>query len=108
MEHGESIEYLPVSVNREGKYTGDALATAEQLGKLSDYVDSLLTDMARELRSGSITADPWYKSDNENTCLWCDYFSACHFDENTDEWRRSGTLKAPQFWAMLEEGGEQA
>jgi ATP-dependent helicase/nuclease subunit B len=91
---------------------GDALATAEQLGRLSDYIDRLLTGMARELRAGSIAADPWYKSDNENTCLYCDYYSACHFDESCDKWRWPAALKAPEFWARLEggaaEGGEGA
>ena len=110
MEHGGAPEYIPVTVNREGKYTGDALATAEQLGKLSAYVDRLLTGMAGELRAGSIAADPWYKSDNENTCLYCDYYSACHFDGSRDPWRYRTSLKAPEFWARLDaadtEGGE--
>ena len=112
MEHADVPEYIPVSVNRSGEYTGDSLATAEQLGMLSDYVDSLLKKMAGELRSGSIAADPWYKSDSENTCLYCDYYSACHFDEKTDAWRYRTALKAPEFWARLDrpesEGGEGA
>ena len=74
--------------------------------------DRLLTDMARELRAGSIAADPWYKSDSENTCLYCDYCSACHFDERSDDWRYPEALKAPAFWARLDktetEGGEGA
>jgi ATP-dependent helicase/nuclease subunit B len=101
-----------VSVNREGKYVGDALATAEQLGHLSAYVDSLLTGMARELRAGSIAADPWYRSAGENTCLYCDYRNACHFDESRDAWRYPSGLKAPEFWARIDpdsrtEGGGQ-
>ena len=112
MEHGQTPEYIPVSVNRAGEYTGDALATADRLGKLSCYVDRLLTGMAKELRAGSIAADPWYKSDSENTCLYCDYCSACHFDERSDGWRYPEALKAPAFWARLDktetEGGEGA
>ena len=105
MEHSETPRYLPVKVNRNGEYTGEALATAEQLGRLSQYVDELLTGMAKELRAGAITADPWYRGENDNTCLTCDYFSACHFDEKTEPWRSRSALKAPEFWRRLGCGG---
>ena len=102
MEHGDAPLYLPVTVNRDGERTGDALATAEQLSHLSAHVETILTDMAAELRQGSITADPWFKSDNENTCLTCDYFDACHFDEKNEPWRYRTALKAPEFWARID------
>ena len=105
MEHGTAPRYLPVKINREGQYTGDALATAEQLGQLSAYVDDLLTGMARELRTGSIAADPWYKSESDNTCLYCDYYSACHFDEKSEDWRRRVKFKEPEFWARIAPAG---
>ena len=111
MEHAETPQYIPVAVNRSGEYVGDALASAEQLSLLSKYVDEILQRMARELHRGSIAADPWYKSENENTCLHCDYFDACHFDEKTDGWRYPSALKAPEFWERLSarsgENGEE-
>ena len=105
MERGGEPRCLPVKLNREGRYVGDALATAEQLGQLSAYIDALLADMAKELRGGSIAADPWYRSEQDNTCLYCEYFSACHFDGSTESWRRRKKLKAPEFWAKLAGGG---
>ena len=110
MEHTDPPRYLPLKVNRAGELVGDALATAEQLGHLSDYVDDLLRGMARELRAGSIPADPWYAGERDNTCLYCDYFSACHFDGESEKWRRRRKLKPPEFWARIdpkqnEEGG---
>ena len=57
-----------------------------------------------QLRRGSINADPWFRSDNENACLHCDYFDACHFDEDADGWVYKKTLKAPEFWSRLAEG----
>ena len=111
MEHGDAPRYLPLKVNRDGSRVGDALASAAQLGQLSQYVDRLLTDMAKELRAGAITADPWYRSENDNTCLFCEYYSVCRFDLRTDPWRSRKTLKTPEFWARLgcgepAEGGE--
>ena len=102
MEHGEEPRYLPVKLNREGAYTGEALATAAQLGNLSAYIDDLLRHMAREVRAGSIEADPWYAGERDNTCLHCDYYSACHFDGDREPWRRQRKFKAPEFWAAID------
>ena len=102
MEHSGAPVYIPVNVNRQGEYAGDALASAEQLSHLSAYVDELLQRMAREVRSGSIAADPWYAGESENTCLYCDYFDACHFDEKTDGWRCRASLKPPEFWQRID------
>lgn len=110
MERGDTPEYLPVKLNRDGSLTGDALATAEQLGDLGRHVEDILAQMAEELRGGSISADPWFQSESENTCAWCDYFDACHFDEKTDGWRYKSRLTAPEFWEKVackhKEGGE--
>ena len=105
MEHGRAPQYLPVKINRDGEYAGDALATAAQLGQLSDYVDRLLTDMARELRAGSIAADPWFKSESDNTCLYCEYFSACHFEGRPGDWRHREKFKEPEFWDRIARSG---
>lgn len=105
MEHGPELRYLPVRLNRAGEYAGDALATAQQLGELSRHVEGILTRMAGELRRGSIAADPWFFSEGENTCLYCDYYDACRFDEKADGWRYRTRLKAPEFWEKLAAGG---
>ncbi|MBQ3276677.1 MAG: PD-(D/E)XK nuclease family protein, partial [Oscillospiraceae bacterium] len=103
MERSGAPRYIPVSVNREGEYRGDALATAEQLGRLFRYISDVLTKMAGELRRGSINADPWFRGENENACLTCDYFDACGFDGETEDWRYKIPVKAPEFWARLED-----
>ena len=104
MEHGEDgFLYLPVKLNRAGELSGDALASAAQLGQLSRHLEKLLQDMAGELRRGSIQADPWYRGENENHCLLCSYYDACHFDESRDKPRYKVHLRAPEFWARLQE-----
>lgn len=107
MEHGEDgLRYLPVKFNKDGSAVRDSLANAEELGLLSAYVEELLGDMARELKRGSIAADPWYRSENEGACVFCSYYDACHFDESRDTRRYKVTLKAPDFWAKLRERSE--
>ena len=104
MEHGEDgFLYLPVRINRAGEITGDALASAEQLGSLSRHLEELLCGMAGELRRGSIQADPLYRGENENQCLLCSYYDACHFDESRDRPRYKLKLRAPEFWEKLQE-----
>ena len=103
MEHGEDgFLYLPVKLNRAGELSRDSLASAEQLGQLSRHLETLLCDMAGELRRGSIQADPFYRSESENQCLLCSYYDACHFDETRDKPRYKLKLRPPEFWDKLE------
>ena len=109
MEHGEDgFLYLPIKLNRAGERSGEALASAQQLGQLSAHLEELLRNMAAELRRGSIQADPWYRSESESLCLHCSYYDACHFDENRDQPRSKLSLRAPEFWARLQETQERS
>lgn len=103
MEHGDDPVRIPVKWNG-GEPEGSSLATAEQLGALARHVEDTLRAMAREIGSGSIQADPCYKSARDNACLWCDYAQACRFTdgEHGDTRRYLPPLKASRVWEMLE------
>ena len=105
MERGEAPQYLPVSI-RGGAYSGDALASAEQLGILSRHIDGTLRDMAKELRAGSLSADPWYRSQTDTACRYCDYAGACHFDDRDDKIRYVTRLRPQEVWALMQNGKE--
>lgn len=107
MEHGEETSYIPVKF-KGGAPEGDALATANELGILSRHIENTLKDMAGELRRGSIAADPFYRSQQENACLNCDFFDACHFDEGQegDRIKYEPRLKPAVVWELLKGGGE--
>ncbi|MBR1658806.1 MAG: PD-(D/E)XK nuclease family protein [Oscillospiraceae bacterium] len=105
MERGEEKRYLPVKL-KKGFPEGDALASAERFGLLSRHIDRTLRDMAKELKAGSIAADPWFRSQTENACRFCDYREACHFNEKDDRLRYLTRLKAPEVWERLEQGEE--
>lgn len=106
MENSEDPVRLPVKW-KGGVPTGDSLATAERMGALGRRVEDTLKLLASELRSGSITADPAYKSAQENACLWCEYADACRFTEGEggDKRRYLPRLSATRVWDMLEGGG---
>ena len=103
MEHGQAPRFLPVRYNKSGEAAGDSLASAERLGLLSRHIDATLRALTRELRKGSIAADPWYRTQTENACALCDFASACHFNEQSDNVRRLTRLKPGEVWSRLEE-----
>ena len=100
MERGETPQYLPVKC-KDGVYSGDALASAEHFGELARHIDETLRDMARELRAGSVAADPWYRSETESACVNCDYAAACHFNEADDSIRHVTRLRPQQVWELM-------
>ena len=104
-ERGDDKRYIPVKF-RAGKPSADSLASAERLGLLDRHIKKTLAGMAKQLRQGSIAADPFYRGQQENACLNCDYFDACHFSdgENGESCRYTPKLSAEKVWALMEEG----
>ena len=104
MEHSalEDPCYLPLVINKKGDIT-DGVASAEQLGKLSRYVDNVLGQIARELRQGNIDADPWSESPQKSVCTYCAFASACYFDEGRDRRRYKRKTDTKDFWKFIDE-----
>ena len=105
-ERGSEKLYIPVKV-KNGRLSADSLASAEQLGQLYTHIKRCLGDMASELRRGSISADPYYRSQQENACLNCDYFDACHFSDgqNGESCRYWQKYRTDAAWQLIK-GGE--
>lgn len=111
MEHSEGgPRFLPLRVSaRTGKITGDALVSAERLGRLKGHTQAILHQICRELAAGNIDADPFWRGPAKNACLYCPYFQACQFEEKRDHRRWIPSVKNSEFWAWLaqrEEGGD--
>ena len=106
-ETGEDgFRFLPLKVRKStGEITGEALASAEQLGKLGKHVQRVLEDICKELAGGSIAADPFWRGPEKNACRFCDYAAACHFEEGSGEdcrrWLPS--MDAKTFWEQIRE-----
>lgn len=101
MEH-EALEspcYLPIRVKADGTIT-DGIATAEQLGKLGSYVDHLLHEISREVFDGNIDADPYARSAQETACTYCEFASACHFENGSgrDRLEYIRATRGEEFW----------
>lgn len=108
MDHSvlEGSRRLPISVrrNRDGGISlSGGLATAEQLGKLSRYVQKILCDIAKEAGEGNIDADPVMRSPQETACTYCPYVQACHFEPGRGRDRYEYIVKTEPdaFWEYV-------
>jgi ATP-dependent helicase/nuclease subunit B len=103
---GGSYRFLPLKVSKStGEITGEALASAEQLGKLGGHIQKILEEICQELARGNITADPYWRGPEKNACRFCDYAAACHFEEGRggDCRRWLPKVSADAFWDNLSE-----
>ena len=104
MEPEMGRRFLPVKITRNGiaAAADGTLASLERFGALSRYIDDTLKNLAAELKAGSVTQDPWYKSGSENACTWCDFKEACRFEETGGAWRMRTKLDAEDAWRRIE------
>lgn len=102
----EGPRFLPVKVSaKTGAISGEALVSAERLGKLEKHIKKVLGDIGGELAAGNIAADPFWRGPEQNACKYCEYAAACHFEDGRDSDVRRWLPKvsAEQFWQALEE-----
>ena len=106
-EPGEQgYRFLPLKVSKStGAISGEALASAERLGKLGSHLQRTLEEICRELAEGNIAADPIWRRPERNACRVCDYAAECLFEEGRggDCRRWLPSVKSRDFWKQLEE-----
>lgn len=103
---GGDYRFLPLKVTKTGQISGDALVTAQRLGKLQAHIQTVLEEICREIAAGNIAADPFWRGPEKNACRWCDFADACQFEEGRggDCRRWLPTVKGAEFWQRLEGG----
>ncbi len=102
----DGYRFLPLKVSkRTGEISGDALVSAQRLGRLQAHIEQILEEICKEIAAGNIAADPFWRGPEKNACRFCDYVSACHFEEGRggDCRRWLSNMKAKEFWEGIEE-----
>lgn len=100
------FRFLPLKVTKKtGAITGEALVTAERLGRLGRHIQKNLEDICREMARGDICADPYWRGPDWNACRWCEYAAACQFEEGRggDRRRWLPSVSAREFWENMEQ-----
>lgn len=105
MPSSAGYRFLPLKISRgTGMTTGEALVTAERLGKIGQHIRKTLEEICQEIACGNISADPFWRGPDKNACRFCDYSSACHFEPGRggDCKRWLANVDAQTFWTNLE------
>lgn len=101
----EGYRFLPLKVSKKtGEISGDALVSAQRLGRLQKHIEKVLGEICRELAAGNIAADPFWRGPEKNACRFCDYAAACHFEEGRggDCRRWLPNMSSKEFWESIE------
>jgi len=103
MENGPNKNYLPVKTTKDGDFSGDSLVTANQIGLLSNHVNKMIKNALENISNGVTECRPYYKSDRDNACNFCDYHTVCGFDEEIGDKRSYfGKKSEEEIWMELE------
>lgn len=103
METGDEKKYLPVKISKDGTFAGDSLISQEQIESVEKHVNKMLNNALKSMLAGEIDCSPFYKNENENACVFCDYRAVCAFDEdNGDKRRFVRKMKMAEIWDRLE------
>ncbi|MBP0969610.1 MAG: PD-(D/E)XK nuclease family protein [Oscillospiraceae bacterium] len=83
-ERGEGL-FIPAKIDpRSGEWKADSLATMEELGKIENRIETLVTEMVSGLRNGDVRAIPYERGNREKPCSYCPYKAVCRSDRITE------------------------
>ncbi len=100
------FRFLPIKFTKKTQtISGDGLVSAEHIQKLKVRIDEILSEFCVGLQSGIVKANPVWNNENKNSCMYCPYKTACHFEETLRNehiiWMKEQSNK--EFWLHLEE-----
>lgn len=105
MESGEERRYLPIEKTGKRGSSGDLgrnFISRAQMEKLFKHVDKMLQNAQDEILSGVVDCKPYYKSESDNACAYCEYHSVCGFDETLGGTRTyAPKLPHEEVWNLL-------
>lgn len=96
--------FIPVKRGKDGEFSAaETLASLEELGKVKNYIETLIGRMASELHKGKIETLP-DADGNHVACDWCAYRSVCGHEDG-DPVREREALKKTEVLEKM--GGEE-
>lgn len=99
MDPTEDFSYLCCKRGKDGELTGD-LFDAAQLRQLRGYLSLLLGQMADEIASGRIDANPYTRGSSHDACKYCPYGTICRQDAEAGR-RNYKAMSRDSFWEQI-------
>ncbi|HOO26011.1 MAG TPA: PD-(D/E)XK nuclease family protein, partial [Clostridiales bacterium] len=103
MENGADGIFIPAKISK-GELSGN-LISLDQLKKLNDKTDEILSSMVEALHGGEIPAVPAYIGSNYKACQFCDYRDGCGYEDGMPT-KPITRLKHEEALMLLEEEEE--
>ena len=112
MDRSRSGMFIPAGFGKSGQLlredTSASLASLEELGRISEYINGLLMGMAQTLLNGDISALP-AEHDDRTACDYCDYAEICRRSPEDPVRETAGFKSKADFYRAIggENGGER-
>ena len=80
LESGVS-KIVPAGINKSGTVAQNRTngVTSEEFKVLQEYIYKTIKDISKEILSGKIDLNPYYKKGKSTPCEYCEYKSICGF-----------------------------
>ena len=101
-ENGDEKLFSPIKFDKSGEPDSKSTLSSEQIEKLYSHIKTRLSEMAKEIREGNISPDPYEKS-SALYCDMCPYAETCRFvdGENNESIRKLEKIDAEKFWELV-------
>lgn len=103
MEQADKTVFMPFSVRKDGTTSG-SVASYEQFTALRKYLFGALERMTDEIASGTLTPNPYWRTESDNACFFCPYQSICHVKADAVKKKLRREVKPDEFWQKVEAG----
>uniref|UniRef100_UPI004056CD39 helicase-exonuclease AddAB subunit AddB n=1 Tax=Acetatifactor sp. TaxID=1872090 RepID=UPI004056CD39 len=105
----DKSDVIPVEKKKDGSFSSrSSVMSGEELRIVSNYVNTKVKEIGREILDGKITVNPYEKGQNE-ACTYCAYRKVCGFDMAIPGYEKRSLEdleKEELFQRMQEETGE--
>ena len=102
---------LPAHRGEKGRRGDGKPCFCRAARKALEYVDHILHEITQEVFAGNIDADPYARTPQQSACTYCEFASACHFENGcgSDRMEYIKATKNDEFWQYIDEvNGEGA
>ena len=95
---------IPVRCNKDGSFNATSqVANSTEFGNLLDFVSGKVGEISAKILEGDIRIEPYYESDRNNACTYCDYKDICKFESGSfgTDWKEKTEMSTKEMEAEI-------